>query len=117
MTKRILRSTFLAIFLSSLSTSAALAADAKQNWTKQCARCHGDDGVGNTKAGRKLHIKDLTLAKIQTRLTDDRIRESVADGIKNDEGEEQMPAFREKLSESERNELVGYVRSLANKAK
>ena len=95
-----------------VAASAARAADAAENWKHYCIRCHGPDGTGNTKMGRKLRIKNLTQPKIQTRLTDDRIREAIAEGNKSDDGEEQMPSFREKLSDAERNDLVAYIRGL-----
>ena len=41
------------------------AADAKENWEKHCAKCHGPDGKGKTKMGEKLGIKDYTDAKVQ----------------------------------------------------
>ncbi len=95
--------------------TAVWAADAKENWGEHCARCHGDTGSGNTKTGRKLKVKNLTQPRIQTRLTDDRIRESLAAGIQSDDGEELMPAFREKLTEAEREALVAHIRSLLPK--
>ena len=93
----------------------AQAADAKDNWTEHCARCHGDTGTANTKMGRKLKVKNLTLPRIQSRLTDDRIRESIMQGSQTDDGEELMPSFRDKLTEAEREALVGYIRSLVPK--
>lgn len=108
---------FLALVLGASFTSVAAAAEAKDNWTKHCTRCHGDDGVGNTKAGRKLHIKNLTAPGVQTRLTDTRIQESLADGVQADDGEEKMPSFKEKLSEAERKDLVNYIRNLGSKGK
>ena len=41
------------------------AADAKENWEKNCAKCHGTDGKGKTKMGEKLQVKDYTDAKVQ----------------------------------------------------
>lgn len=102
------------VLSAALAVSAlARGADAKENWTHYCVRCHGADGTGATKMGRKLHIKNLTLGKIQTRLTDDRIREAILKGNRTDDGEEQMPSFKDKLTDAERNDLVGYIRSLA----
>ena len=49
--------------------SAALTtygADAAANWTESCAKCHGADGKGDTKMGKKLSIADLTADKIDT---------------------------------------------------
>ena len=41
-----------------LTTSSVFAADAKENWDQLCAKCHGVDGAGNTKMGKKLKVKD-----------------------------------------------------------
>ena len=90
----------------------AAQADPKETWTQHCMRCHGADGTANTKMGRKLSIKDLTQQRVQMRLTDNRIEEAIAEGLRDDEGKEEMPAFREKLSEPERRALIAFVRSL-----
>ena len=34
------------------------AGDAKENWTKHCAKCHGADGKGQTKMGQQSGAKD-----------------------------------------------------------
>ena len=44
--------------LITLATSAALAADVKENWDKECAKCHGADGKGQTRMGRQAGAKD-----------------------------------------------------------
>ena len=107
----------LMLMLGALVTNLTLAAEPKENWSKHCAKCHGNEGIGNTKQGRKLHIKNLTSAGVQSRLTDKRILDSLKDGIQSDDGEEQMPSFKEKLSEAERNDLIPYIRALGSKAK
>src|SRR5262245_8424503 len=48
------------------------AADAKENWTKHCAKCHGEDGKGQTRMGRQSGAKDYTDAKVQEALKDDK---------------------------------------------
>ena len=53
------------------ATSVGLAADAAENWNKQCASCHAKDGSGNTKMGKKLKVKDYRDAKVQAEFTDD----------------------------------------------
>lgn len=92
-------------------TSASLAADAAHNWTQHCIRCHGEDGKGATKIGRKLKIKDLTLEKTQRRLSDDEIADLLANGYKDNSGEDRMPAFSQKLTDEERKALIALVRS------
>lgn len=90
----------------------ACAAEAKKNWEEHCAKCHGSDGAANTKTGRKEKIKDLTTAKNQDRATDDRIMKSMLEGIKDNDGREQMPSFRGKLSEADMKALVSFIRTL-----
>ncbi len=107
----------LALTLGTLLANVSLAAEAKENWSKHCSRCHGDDGLGKTKMGRKLKVKNLASPGVQSRLTDERILESLQDGIQSDDGEEEMPAFNEKLTEAERGDLVPYIRALAAKTK
>ena len=41
------------------------AAPAGENWENHCAKCHGADGKGQTKVGKKLNLKDYTDAKVQ----------------------------------------------------
>jgi mono/diheme cytochrome c family protein len=113
-TTPLLRSLLATLALVSLGHAPVFAAgDAKENWAQFCSRCHGPDGKGNTKMGRKLSIKDLTQAKVQTRLSDDRIAEAIAEGDQDNDGNERMPSFRDKLSEAERRALVDYIRTLA----
>jgi cytochrome c6 len=84
----------------------ARAAEAKENWDKYCAKCHGADGAGKTKMGEKLGIKDYSDAKVQQGLKD----EDMFKAIK--EGKGKMKAFGESLSDDEIKALVKYVRSL-----
>jgi cytochrome c553 len=94
-----------------LSSIAAFAADAKENWEKTCAKCHGPDGEGKTKMGEKLGIKNLTDAKLQTELKDDQAFKAIKEGIKDSEGKIKMkPA--EGLSDDDIKALVAHVRTL-----
>ena len=90
---------------------SASAADVKENWDKHCAKCHGPDGKGDTKMGKKLEIKDLTDAKIQAEFTDEQGAKSVKEGIKDKEGKIKMkPA--EGLGDDEIKALIAHVRTL-----
>ena len=55
----------LAVALAGGSALAGYAADAKTTWADKCVKCHGADGKGDTKMGKKLEIKDYTDAKVQ----------------------------------------------------
>jgi len=69
------------VILSALAGSA-LATDVKENWEKQCAKCHGPDGKGDTKMGKKAGVKDYTDAKVLAELKDDLAFKRVKEGLK-----------------------------------
>ena len=85
------------------------AADAKENWEKNCTKCHGPDGKGKTKMGEKLAIKDYTDAKVQEALKDDAMTKAIKEGVKDGE-KTKMKAFGDVLSDDEIKALVKYVR-------
>ncbi|HEV2714804.1 MAG TPA: cytochrome c [Terriglobales bacterium] len=87
------------------------AADAKTNWTNNCAQCHGPDGKANTKMGKTLSAKDLTDPKVQAEFTDAKATQSIKEGVKQN-GKTTMKAFGGKLSDDEIKALVAYVRTL-----
>jgi len=89
----------------------ASAADAKENWEKTCAKCHGAEGKGDTKIGQKLEIKDLTDAKVQASFTDGQATKAMKEGIKDSEGKVRMKPI-EGLSDDDIKALVQKVRSL-----
>ena len=87
---------------------SASAADVKENWEKSCAKCHGPDGKGDTKMGKKLEIKDFTDAKYQDSLKDDAMLKAIKEGVK--DGEKTRMKATEGLSDEEMKALVAYVR-------
>lgn len=100
----------LAISLA-FSAAAALsqAATASENWENLCAKCHGADGKGQTKVGKKLNVKDYTDAKVQAELKDEEMAKAISDGV-SDKGKEKMKAFKGELSPAEITDLVAHVR-------
>ena len=60
-----LKITVLTAALAITSLAAASAADVNETWAKTCAKCHGAEGKGDTKMGKKLGLKDFTDAKVQ----------------------------------------------------
>lgn len=96
------------VFAAAMTASAA---DAKENWDKNCAKCHGVDGKGDTKPGQKLDIKDMTDPKVQAGFTDEQAFKALKEGLKDSEGKIRMkPA--EGLSDDELKALVQHVRTL-----
>ena len=97
----------IATLVAALAT--AVAGDAKENYAKSCAKCHGEDGKGQTKMGQKLSIKDLTDAKVQEGFTDDAAFKAIKDGLKKDD--KTLMKAAEGLSDDDIKGLVKLVRS------
>ena len=85
------------------------AADAKENWEKNCTKCHGTDGKGKTKMGEMMGAKDYTDAKVQEGLKDDALTKAIKDGVKDGETTK-MKAFGDVLSADEIKALVKFIR-------
>ena len=84
--------------------------ECKVNWEKKCAMCHGQDGKGDTPAGKKLKARDYTDPKVQAALKDEEMFKAIKEGIKKDSAVK-MPA-QPKLSDEEIKALIAHVRSL-----
>src|ERR1017187_9644433 len=95
-------------FAAALSASAA---EAKDNWTTLCAKCHGAEGKGDTKIGAKLGVKDFTDAKVQAAIKDEDATKAIKEGRKNADGNTLMKPF-DTLTDDEVKALVAYVRGL-----
>lgn len=100
------------ITLSILAASAVAvsAADAKAIYDKDCAKCHGATGKGDTKMGKKLAAKDYTDAKVQAEMKDDEAFKAIKEGLKDKAGKTLMkPA--EGLSDADIKGLIAYMRT------
>ena len=93
-----------------LLAAVLVAAPVAENWENHCAKCHGADGKGQTKAGRKLNVKDYTDAKVQAEMKDADMFKATKDGVLDKGGKEKMKAYKDELSDAEITELVAYVR-------
>ena len=101
----LLTATLLAIGVP-LGRSAPVA----ENWENHCTKCHGDDGKGQTKAGKKLKMKDYTDAKVQAELKDDEMVKTINEGVYDAGGKEKMKAYKDELTPAEVKELIEYIR-------
>lgn len=72
---------------------------------KHCASCHGKDGRAKTFKSKFIHARDFTAAKWQESISDEHLFNSIINGKGS-----KMPAWGKKLSETEINALVTYVR-------
>src|SRR5438270_13578011 len=87
------------------------AADAKEIYEKDCAKCHGADGTGKTKMGEKVGVKDYTDAKVQSEMKDAEMTKAIKEGVKEkDTDKTKMKAFTD-LTDDDIKGLVAYVRS------
>lgn len=93
------------------SALVAYAADAAANWTDHCAKCHGPDGKGQTKMGKKLGLRDLTDAAVQAKFTDEQAMKAMKEGVKDEKGKVSMKPV-EGLAEGDMKALVAHVRAL-----
>ena len=85
------------------------AADAKANYEKDCAKCHGSDGKGDTKMGKKSGAKDYTDAKVQGDLKDEAAFKAIKEGLKDKDGKVVMKPS-EGLSDDDIKALVAHMR-------
>ena len=80
--------------------------DASVLFEKHCDTCHGKDGQAKTFKAKFNHARNLTDAKWQAEVSDERLFNSISNG------KGKMPAWGKKLSTAQINSLVAYVRSL-----
>lgn len=71
----------------------------------KCASCHGQDGGGNTPAGKKLKAGDLRTPDVQKQ-SDAQLAAMIA------KGKGKMPSFEKRLSKEEISQLVTHIRGL-----
>jgi mono/diheme cytochrome c family protein len=71
----------------------------------KCVVCHGADGTGNTPLGKQLQAANFHSKDVQ-KLSDAELHKIVHDGQAN------MPAFADQLSDEEITQVVKYVRQL-----
>lgn len=102
-----------AAFATALLAPALSAAPIAELWEKNCIGCHGDDGKGKTRLGRKAGAKDLTDKAYQARTTDEAKAAIIRDGLKNKKGDEVMEGYGDRLSAAEISALVAYVKAFA----
>ena len=95
-----------------LLASPAVAADnpgSEVFHTKgKCTACHGEDGSGQTPAGKALKAADLRSDAVQKK-SDEELIASVTNG------RGKMPSFKSSLTPQQIHDAIAYVRALAKK--
>lgn len=90
------------------SPSVEMASGGAKLYSTNCAKCHKEDGTGGkiTVDGKTIEPDNLTAAKLAAK-PDAKYVQYITDGFP----EDGMPAFKDKLSEQEIKDIIGYVRS------
>lgn len=101
-----LQLSFISIAL--LLASPAAFGDAAAIYAKSCASCHGKDGAGATKMGKKAGARDYTTAEGQ-KWSDAEGVKAILEGVK-DGDKQKMKGFTGKVTEADAKELVAYIR-------
>jgi cytochrome c6 len=91
----------LASGLLAVCSSSAMAQDAAATYKAKCAMCHGADGKGGT-----MGTKDFASPEIKG-MSDAQLTEAITKGKP-----PKMPAYGEKLKDTEIKDLVTYIRTL-----
>lgn len=95
--------------LTTASPQTSVAADefaaTRAVFKQHCAECHGDNGAGGKVqiAGREIKVPNLT-GEHARKPTDERIAAKIS------EGDDEMPAFKDKLTPQQVQDLVRFIR-------
>ena len=82
-----------------------------------CSECHGDgSGNGHRVPALKGKPKDLTSIEWQEKVTNDQIFRAISEGGPAVRLHSDMPAWGRQLSKRQINQLVDYIRTLADEA-
>ena len=84
-------------------SQAASTQEGKKIFEDKCAKCHGDDGSGNTVIGKAVKAADLGSADAKKK-TDAELYTQIENGKGN------MPPFGSALDKEQINDLIAYVR-------
>lgn len=103
----------LTAILAALTIGSAQADDIKEAYVKDCQKCHGADGKGDTKMGKKLGAKDYTDPKVQKEMTDEKAFKAIKEGLK--EGDKTLMKPAEGLNDDQIKALVKMMRSFEKK--
>jgi cytochrome c6 len=103
-------SSFCVISFLLLSGTARAQEEGAATFKAKCVLCHGADGSGNTPLGKQLQAANLRSKDVQKK-SNAELHKVIHDGQTN------MPAFADQLSDEQIDQVIKYVRALAKAAK
>lgn len=95
--------TLLACGVIAICSASAVAQDAAATYKAKCAMCHGPDGKGG-----KMGTRDFASAEVKKE-SDAELTDIITKGKP---GPPKMPAYGDKLKDTEIKNLVAYIRGL-----
>lgn len=99
------------LFVLSVSPSAvAQGSSGAATFKSKCQLCHGADGTGNTTLGKQLQAANLRSKEVQKK-SNAELHKAIHDGNGN------MPPFVDQLSDTEIDQVIKFVRTLAKTSK
>jgi len=115
--KRVRKAQSMSVMLCVLAMTMGLARVAwgasspgEATFKAKCILCHGEDGTGNTPLGKQLQAANLHSPDVQKR-SNAELHKIVHDGQTN------MPAFADQLSDEEITQVIKYVRTFGRRGK
>lgn len=101
------------ITIAMLLATPCVFADGTEIYNKKCASCHGKDGKGDTKMGKKKGARDYTDPAVQASFSDEEGVKAILDGLKDDKGKVVMKGASGKISEADAKAMIQYMRTFA----
>ena len=103
----LIKSSLLVLVMALLLPAFSAAPDTGPDlFATKCASCHAKDGSGSTPMGKNLKLRDLGSADVQ-KMSDSELKNII------DKGKApKMPAYGGKLSSTQIDDLVKFIRSL-----
>ena len=102
------RLSFFILALSFFSAGATAADEGEVTYKAKCAMCHGQDGSGDTAMGKKLKVRDLRSAEVQSQ-TDAQLTDII------NKGKSPMPGYEKQLDKEKIKQVLAYLRELGKK--
>lgn len=93
-----------------MAGTALAGPEIKEIYDKNCAKCHGVDGKGNTRMGRQTGAKDYTDPKVQAEMKDETAMKVLKEGLV-ENGKKKMDPYKDKLTDDELKALIAYLRT------